>query len=48
MSYFIVWNIPYKKINTILKKEVKEDTEDNSNTGTSDTNTTTVTSGNRQ
>lgn len=48
MSYFIVWNIPYKKINAILKKEVKEDTEDNSNTGTSGTNSTTVTSGNRQ
>lgn len=36
LNYYIVWNIPYKKIKAILKKEVKEDTEDNgdtSNTG---------------
>jgi hypothetical protein len=32
LNYFIVWNIPYKKINVIIKKEVPEETED---TGTS-------------
>jgi hypothetical protein len=32
LTYFIVWNIPYKKINVIIKKEVPEETED---TGTS-------------
>lgn len=34
LNYFIVWNIPYKKINVILKKEVPEETED---TGTTET-----------
>lgn len=37
ISYFLVWNIPYKKINVILKKETPEENEDNSteeNTGT--------------
>jgi len=41
LNYFIVWNIPYKKIKVILKKEVKEDTEDNgdiNNNGTNNTN----------
>jgi hypothetical protein len=33
LSYFIVWNIPYKKINVILKKEVPEETEDTVETG---------------
>jgi hypothetical protein len=28
LNYFIVWNIPYKKINVIIKKEVHEETED--------------------
>jgi hypothetical protein len=28
VNYFIVWNIPYKKINAILKKEVPEEPED--------------------
>jgi hypothetical protein len=43
MNYYIVWNIPYKKINAILKKPVPEDTEDTednsdkSNSGTSGT-----------
>jgi hypothetical protein len=32
LNYFIVLNIPYKKINVIIKKEVPEETED---TGTS-------------
>jgi hypothetical protein len=51
MNYFIVWNIPYKKIQVILKKEVKEETDEDSDT---DTNSTTgnksikSTSGNRQ
>jgi hypothetical protein len=43
MNYFIIWNIPYKKIKVILKKEVKEEPEDNSNTnnkGTNNTNST--------
>jgi hypothetical protein len=35
LSYFIVWNIPYKKINAIIKKEVPEETEDKGDTGTS-------------
>ena len=47
LNYYIVWNIPYKKINVILKKEVKEDTEDNTDTDTNNTNSTN-TSGNRQ
>ena len=34
LNYYIVWNIPYKKINAILKKEVPEETEDNVDTGT--------------
>jgi Domain of unknown function (DUF6048) len=33
LNYFIVWNIPYKKINVILKKEVPEETEDTGKTG---------------
>jgi len=45
LNYYIVWNIPYKKINVILKKEVKEDTEDNEDTNPNGTNST---SGNRQ
>lgn len=28
LNYFLVWNIPYKKINVIIKKEVPEETED--------------------
>jgi hypothetical protein len=48
LSYYMVWNIPYKKINAILKKEVKEEPDDNSDTNTNDTNSTTGTSGNRQ
>ena len=40
MSYFIVWNIPYKKIKVILKKEVKEEPEDNTNTNNNGTNNT--------
>ena len=40
LNYFIVWNIPYKKIKVILKKEVKEEPEDNTDTnnGTNSTN----------
>jgi hypothetical protein len=33
LNYFIVWNIPYKKINVIIKKEVPEETEDTGTTG---------------
>jgi hypothetical protein len=36
-SYFIVWNIPFKKINAIIKKEVPEETEDTQNTETTGT-----------
>ncbi len=43
LSYYIVWNIPYKRINAITKKEVKENTEDNTDTDTDNSNT----SGNR-
>jgi hypothetical protein len=35
ISYFLVWNIPYKKINAIIRKEPPAETnEDNSTTGT--------------
>lgn len=34
ISYFIVWNIPYKKINAIMKKDVPEETEEGDETGT--------------
>jgi hypothetical protein len=40
MNYFIVWNIPYKKIKVILKKEVKEEPEDNTDTNNNGTNNT--------
>jgi hypothetical protein len=33
LNYFIVWNIPYKKINVIIPKEVPEVTEDKTTTG---------------
>jgi hypothetical protein len=33
LSYFIVWNIPYKKKTVIIKKEVPEETEDADTTG---------------
>jgi hypothetical protein len=45
IGYYLVWNIPYKKINAILKKEAKEDNEDTNPNGTNDTNST---SGNGQ
>jgi hypothetical protein len=50
LNYFIVWNIPFKKINVILKKEAKEETDDNdeTNTNSNDNNSTTGTSGNNQ
>jgi hypothetical protein len=32
-SYFIVWNIPFKKIRVIIKKEAPEETEDTGTTG---------------
>jgi len=35
MSYFISWNIPYKKIRVIIRKEEPEETEDTGNTDTS-------------
>jgi len=34
LNYFIVYNIPYKKLRVILKKEVPEETEDTGTTGT--------------
>jgi hypothetical protein len=34
MSYFISWNIPYKKIKVIIRKEEPEETEDTGNTNT--------------
>jgi opacity protein-like surface antigen len=35
MSYYLVWNIPYKNIKVIMKKEVQEeDTDDTKDTGT--------------
>ncbi len=32
LSYFIVWNIPYKKIKVIMKQEEPDDTEDTEET----------------
>lgn len=32
MSYYLVWNIPYRKIKAIIKKEVPEEPEDNTET----------------
>jgi hypothetical protein len=37
MSYFICWNIPYKKRRVIIRKEEPEEPEDTENTGTSGT-----------
>lgn len=34
LNYFIVWNIPYKKIKVIIKKPVPEEPEDTGTTGT--------------
>lgn len=34
MNYFIVWNFPYKKKQVIIRKEIPEETEDTSTTGT--------------
>lgn len=34
MNYYIVWNIPYKKIKAIMKKEVPEETDDTNDTDT--------------
>ena len=45
MSYYIVWNIPYKKINAILKKPVPEDTEDTEDNEDNNDKTNTGTSG---
>lgn len=45
MSYYIVWNIPYKKIKAIMKKEAPEEEDDTNNTTTTGT---AGTSGNRQ
>ena len=39
LNYFIVWNIPYKKINVIIKKEVPEETEETVETGNVQQNT---------
>ena len=48
LSYFIVWNIPYKKINAIIKKEVPEETDDKSDTNPNATKSNTGTSGSQQ
>ena len=37
LSYYVIWNIPYKKITAILKKEAPEETEENPDTGTKGT-----------
>jgi hypothetical protein len=37
ISYYLVWNIPYKKIKVILKKEVPAEEEETNDTGTSGT-----------
>jgi hypothetical protein len=34
MFHEISWNIPYKKIRVIIRKEEPEETEDTGNTGT--------------
>jgi Domain of unknown function (DUF6048) len=46
LSYFIVWNIPYKRINAIMKKEAKQE-EDNTDTDTDNSNKTNNASGNK-
>jgi hypothetical protein len=33
MSYFISWNIPYKRINAVIKKEEPEQTDETTNPG---------------
>lgn len=38
MNYFVVFNIPYKKIKAILKKDAPEETDDTKDTGTSSGN----------
>ena len=40
MNYFIVWNISYKKIQVIRKKEVKEEPDENDDTDTKNTKST--------
>jgi hypothetical protein len=34
IGYYLVWNIPYKKINAIMKKEAPEETDDTKETET--------------
>ena len=48
LSYFIVWNIPYKKINAIIKKEVPEEPEEKRDANPNATNNNTSTSGSQQ
>jgi len=38
MSYYVVINIPYKKIKAVLRKEAPEETDDTKDTGTSGSN----------
>ena len=45
LSYFVVWNIPYKKINAIIKKEPPEEPEEKSNANPNATNNNTGNSG---
>jgi hypothetical protein len=35
LSYYLIWNIPYKKINAIIKKEAPAETENTEDTGNS-------------
>ena len=38
MNYYIVWNIPYKKIKAIMKKDVPVETDETNDTGTTGNN----------
>jgi len=39
LSYYIVWNIPYRKIKAIIRKDVPEEKDDTKDTGTGTQNT---------
>jgi hypothetical protein len=48
VSYFIMWNIPYKNKQVIIKKEEPDDTEDTGQPGTEQTGSGQQTTGTRQ
>ncbi len=48
ISYYLVWNIPYKKIKAIMKKEVPEESDDKSDTNPDNTKSNVGTPVNRQ